>query len=311
VPARLPPFKPQSTGDIRFDRLQETLAAYLAQVDSDVQSLRSPLAALATKSYQVTDQALVDYRGPGGHVIGLPFAAAAGKGRGSFVHVLNNGAGSIIVAALGGDTVNGARLLTMEPGTATLAMANGAQAWNALQTANDGPPVVLTNGPFWHSVVDSAAVNGAVSRAGNFTVGMSCIPSRALTCTGVRFFWQTAGSAKTVRCRVYGTSGSLASVDVAVNATGIYTGTFASPLNLTAYAALQVSAWETTGARYTDVIHTVFSNLTSDLRLNYTAHPYIFVTQHNRFKAGDASPDSNAPNEGYAVEPIVDAFPLE
>jgi hypothetical protein len=300
-----PVYEPIQLNDVKLDRLQANLASYLAQLDAQVAAVVSPAVLATARDAQVTTQVLVDYRGPGGHTVKLPLVATLGNGRAAFVHVLNNGNGPITVLAIGKDTIAGAKSLALPEDSALLAMGNGEQSWLPLSTAPSGATVLLTSNAWW-SIVDSAAQNGTRIVAGNQTSGQRFLPSRPLVVTAVRFYWHTAGSAKTIRCKIYvgNTALAAASVDVAVNASGIYVGTFATPLTLTPYVPVQATIWETTGSFYTDCGVFVPPGFGNEVKGFISTGPYLYTTFFTKFVTGDASPNNNAANEVYPVEPI-------
>jgi Domain of unknown function (DUF4082) len=94
-----------------------------------------------------------------------------------------------------------------------------------------------------------------VINAGNFTTGALFNVTRDAKITGVYFYWAGA-VARTLRCKLWDSDGVtvLATVDVAVNGAGYYTGTFGAPVVVSTalstkwYAA---TVWETSGAEYT------------------------------------------------------------
>lgn len=310
MPSR-PVFKPLQLNDPRLDRLQANLAQYLAQLDDQVAGLVSPLVLPCTRDAQVTVQVLVDYRGPGGHTITLPFARTAGTGRAAFVHILNNGAAPITIAAAGKDTVNGAKTLALAVASAFLGMGNGEKAWSSVRT--QVAPTISTE---WYSPVLSAEALGAANvrnRSGNFSTGNKFSSTRALVCNGVRFYWKANGATTyTIRVRIWkGTS--LATVDVPnVQASGVYTGVFPTPLQLTAYNTYAATMWETSGARLTDVDSTV-SGPYGDVAIvgMIPTGPFTIAHSFARHAAGDAVPVTTSATNFYPVEPVFAPFLLE
>ncbi len=122
--------------------------------------------------------------------------------------------------------------------------------------------------------------------------------------TGIRFYWDGTGGALTVRCRLYDNAGAvLATVDVLVNAAGVYTGVFATPVATAAFTIYWTSMYETTGA----------FNQRGINALNTTPIPPAFVGNgmifmDSGFVAGDnggtAAITSALPNIIYPVVPI-------
>lgn len=163
------------------------------------------------------------------------------------------------------------------------------------------------------------AANGTyttVASAGSFNVGRQFFydnfaAESNVSFTGIRFWWPGGVGAKTVRCRLYTDDGNteLDSADVAVNASGIYSCTFASPIPLTAANAYMyhvVAMWETSGARYVNVT-------------GYSANAYqeaqgVIIPASRglywlnwREDAGNNNPVTNGTTDPYPIEPIIEA----
>lgn len=158
----------------------------------------------------------------------------------------------------------------------------------------------------WYSPADAGMATGATARSGNFTTGGQFQISRALSCTGVRFYWQSVGGARTVRCKVWQGGVALASVDIAVNASGVYTGTFAAPVSPDPYEFFYATVWETTGANYIDA--KVAGSIIDDLPINPFCYAQLLTVFSN--VAGDHIPNNSSPNELYPVEPVFASFSL-
>ena len=131
-----PVFTPLDLKDVKLDRLQAALATALASLDARLDAVAAPPVAVTGRDYKVTDESVVDYRGPGGHSVTLPAAASNGRQRGRTVYVLNNGTGAIIVRAAGRDTINDTAAVELTAGAAMTAISDGDAGW--LQTI---PPV--------------------------------------------------------------------------------------------------------------------------------------------------------------------------
>ncbi len=115
------------------------------------------------------------------------------------------------------------------------------------------PPVALTT--VWWSAVDAytncRTATGTVSipAAGSSAEkdGNKYATTRALTVTGVRFYWGGAGN-DTIRALIYQahtTAALLTSVDVSTTGAGTYTGTFATPQSLGANYTFLVAIHQT------------------------------------------------------------------
>jgi hypothetical protein len=309
----LPPFQPVATGDLRIDRLQDYLAQYLQQLDGQVGALVSPSVLPATRDAQITSETFVDYRGPGGHTISLPFADSAGPGRGRLVHIVNNGNGSVAVAARGKDSVNGSKLIFLEAGSYFIGAANGERAWSSVRT--QVAPTISTE---WYSPVQSAvfffgqSAGNVTASAGNFTVGDKFSSTRPLVCNGIRFFWKDAGASKTVRCRLYGGSTSLASKDVSVSASGVYEGLFTTPITLSGYLDYAATIWETGGGFFPRIDASGGAPFGAEPIVGMIpTGPFTIARSFKRNAAGDAVPVNTSATSFYPVEPIFAPFSLE
>lgn len=163
------------------------------------------------------------------------------------------------------------------------------------------------------------AANGTyttVASAGNFNVGRQFFydnfaAESNVSFTGIRFWWPGGVGAKTIRCRLYTDNGNtqLASADVAVNASGIYSCTFASPVPLTAADAYMyhvVAIWETTGAYYVNV--TGYSAIAYEETLGVIIPATRGLYWLNwKEQAGNNNPVTNGSTDPYPVEPVIEA----
>lgn len=159
----------------------------------------------------------------------------------------------------------------------------------------------------WWSWVDYAiACSGAPANfAGSFTVATGFVVTKTLTLSGLRFY-RPAGAA-TIKCSLWSGAGvSMATVNVAVAAAGVYTATFASPVSLPVVAGTtgvtyyKVSMWENSATNYTK--WTAFP-------IRSPAYPFqgsksMFWTQFGIWGAGDSAPVSVTATEWYPIEPI-------
>ena len=97
-----------------------------------------------------------------------------------------------------------------------------------------------------------AVAVGASVLSGSQTCGVRFFCDRAKSCTGAKFYWPGGVGAKTIKVSLWDESGTrLANVSVSVNAAGLYTATFGSPVSLTLGTRYRVSMWETGGSNYT------------------------------------------------------------
>lgn len=144
----------------------------------------------------------------------------------------------------------------------------------------------------------------ATNRAGNFTTGQQFTVGRNCTCYGIRFYWATAGSAKTIRCTLWSNGGgALQTVDVAVNASGIYEGYFATPqTGLNAATFYRASIWETGGASYTAITQ---ASVAAIIPRPSNWGGWLIANAITQNAAGNAIPTATAGTEFYTADPIL------
>ncbi len=162
------------------------------------------------------------------------------------------------------------------------------------------------------SVVDLANAGATITDgAGSYTYGDIIVPTKAdLVMTGVRVYWPGGHGALTYKLGLYNAAAALVtSVNVSINAAGVYTGTFAAAQTLTAFKPYRVSAWETSGAWNIYITGANISSFTSaqfligDLNGKQLWPGYTRVS--SCYAAGDANPGSaDATLVAGIVEPI-------
>jgi hypothetical protein len=162
------------------------------------------------------------------------------------------------------------------------------------------------------SIVDLALAGATITDgAGSYTYGDTIVPTKTgLVLTGIRVYWPGGHGALTYKLGLWNAAGSLVtSVNVSINAAGEYTGTFASPQTLTAFAFYRISAWETSGARN---IYLTAANISS-----FTSTTFVIANINSQnnwpgyfrlsscYAAGDAAPTSaDATLIAGLVEPV-------
>lgn len=164
-----------------------------------------------------------------------------------------------------------------------------------------------TQGMFF-SYVDFITQNGVFDApAGNFTTGIGFQVTQSSIITGVRFYW--AGiAARTIKCSLWNPAGTnIATVDVATNGVGMYTGTFGAPQTIApAPAPGQGPAgnWKTSIYEKSGTVYTRFNGSVAQLPLvPWLLGPSLFLTQTGFFVAGDANPTGTSA-EKYTAQPI-------
>lgn len=180
-----------------------------------------------------------------------------------------------------------------------IAYSGSTAVWSPETTQAAGPATVTTLGL-------NIIVAGIFS-AGNFTVGQlySCYGVTKRT-SGFKFYHQSAGGPRTIRVKLWFNGVLNTSVDVAVNASGIYTGSWAAPVTLT-NGPWALTCWETTGTSYTR------TSRPGMIPLAYPVFPGIMAGA-TCYAAGDAYPNVNTGGGEYypvdlVMEPLCRTFP--
>lgn len=152
------------------------------------------------------------------------------------------------------------------------------------------------------SVVDYCGIKGGSTGGANLSYGQKIWFTKASTITGIRA-WHVGGlGAKTLALTLWSSAGSsLATVNVSVNAAGVYSGTFGSSYAVTSaltYTDFYVTAWINDGTAaysYTGTAASFPSPLVS---------PYLIVEAVNAYASGNASPTTVAASQYFPVEPV-------
>lgn len=172
---------------------------------------------------------------------------------------------------------------------------------------------LVNTGIPWFSIIDDLTFFGASAAstgAQNVTVGCRFSVTRALTFTGARFYWKSVGSAKTIRCKLWAAGVALQTVDVTVNASGVYSAVF-TPAVLDPYRGYSISMRETTGTNYT------FMDSTGTGPNG--ARPIVEMAQINAYAigrswiisaVGDAEPNVVNANLAFPIDPVFAPYNL-
>lgn len=168
-------------------------------------------------------------------------------------------------------------------------------------TGATGPAGAAEQGAYLSAL--GVAVSSA-SAAGSYTPGISFLLSRAMTCTGVRFFWPSGTGTKTVKVSIWNGAGTrLANGSASVTSNGILTINFSSSVSLNAGELYTIGYWETGGSIY---IKATLSTVNSWAPARpFYAGMGVFVEQITLFGTGDAKPTSTAGSEGYLCDPVL------
>ncbi len=160
----------------------------------------------------------------------------------------------------------------------------GGLSWLITEAVKDG-----TGGSF-------AAVS---SGAAFITTGAIFFVTRSTTIAGVKLYWQTSGVLSTMRVGLYIESSALpvATIDVPVNATGVYSVSFGAPYTVAGADVpgyVYAAAFNDTASVYTKV-----TGGTATPLVPFVVGPGI-VRVSSSFAIGDARPD----NTGGEVYPL-------
>jgi hypothetical protein len=185
-------------------------------------------------------------------------------------------------------------------------------------------PVSILGHALTYSYADicGSGVVAASNASGNQTTGVFYWACKAMSVTGVRFYWKRNANDRTVNVAIWSVTTSttgtkLNNIDVAVTASGVYTGTFGSPVSISANTRFCVTVWEKSGAEYTGGLHG--GSATFDLPvLGLSASPEAMVGPYlmlmtNRVGGSNAFPNAAAAALGdifYPIEPVVSTITL-
>ena len=141
------------------------------------------------------------------------------------------------------------------------------------------------------SLINSAGSNGA----GNYSTGSKFYVSKDCTCTGIRF---SGANPAPYTLRLWNSSSSILATVSATGGAGPVTGTFSSPVSLTAgtqYFVTMYNAstyWQVAGATPLGIV------------FPFSAAP-ICLIDSRWYAAGDAMPNTQSGAATYPVEPVL------
>lgn len=183
------------------------------------------------------------------------------------------------------------------PPVDTTTLINGffEGGWSPVARARDGSYIT--------AIVSGDYNNGREFHYDNFAV------ASGNSIVGVRFWWPGGVGAQTIRCRLYSDAGTveLESVDVAVNAAGVYDGLFTTSILLTAamaYTRLTVAIWETSGT-YSITATNTSSDYYVEVASSQIAGSTGLYWGTWTYGLGNTDP-VNISGENYPIEPIFD-----
>jgi hypothetical protein len=162
----------------------------------------------------------------------------------------------------------------------------------------------------WVDITQMSTQLAPTAQSGSDTVGCTFLvgQSGTWTCTGVVFYWVVASGTKSVKCSIWDSAGTrLANVTVSSVTTGVWTGTFGSPVSLTVNAPYWIGCWQTDASNYVKSTRTTVANLY--IPDGGIIGPGILVGNRCMFASGDAKPTSLAATEMYLVQPVLSYTP--
>ncbi len=156
---------------------------------------------------------------------------------------------------------------------------------------------------FSPTAIGDARAEAVIS--GDVTGGRQFMFDGAVTVLGLKFYWPGGVGALTVKCQLWDpSSSSVASVNVSVNAAGVYTATFGSPYDVAGADAAKpfiFSAYETSGLYYAQVTLD-----TPETTGDVVGHHIIHLG--HLYASGDAVPSnpvSGAAGNYFPIEPVL------
>jgi hypothetical protein len=202
------------------------------------------------------------------------------------------------------DTTGDVPIAHQNSGT-ELAMTIPAQTGHGGQfLTTDGTTASWTSSTGGTEVFFDAAVyvanNTPLYSAGNFTVGSQITFMAPTIVSGIKIYWNGAGT--TIKVAIWTPGGTLlASGTQAIAGIGTYSINFTTPYTTTAYTPYMISLYDTAGLHYTNSASTT---------LMPQSDPFIFAAHgmllaRSYYQNGDAAPFTNAgTNVIYPVTPI-------
>lgn len=193
---------------------------------------------------------------------GLSFTTA-----GNIANAVTANAGNLYIATFDGTLWYIAPGTSRTPGTSTVFFSLADTA----KTGMDLKGIITSN------VIDNVSTSHA-GGGGPKTRGVAFFVTDALSCTGARFYWNPNTGAKTVRIALWNyTSQAVVNfVDVAVNNSGIYTGTFAAASALTPGLQYVISCSEQSGADD----NFVFGINSTNFPAQFTVPPFVAASNY-------------------------------
>lgn len=173
------------------------------------------------------------------------------------------------------------------------------------KTINTDAPASFAGGIFYSQATWTFARGAVAARSGNFSTGIKIlVGADGQSIAGIRIGWNSTGGAQTVKVTLWdngsggGSSTSLGTATVAVNASGLYEAFFSAPIAVTKGNFYTCAMWENSGTNYMGS-----SDTNNSLNAPYGgAGPYAVVATA-KFGAGDVDPTSDG-GDRFATEPI-------
>lgn len=195
--------------------------------------------------------------------------------------------------------------ITTPSAGATGATGPAPSGYGIVSVTNGVLDTVQSLGQKCAAIIYGCILGGAVSNAaGSVTTACQFAPTQDTNCIGVKFYWVSPGTSKTLKVSIWNSSGTrLTSDTIVCAATGHYTVTFTTKQAVTAGNWYRVSIWENGGGSYTKATLSTVTNYVPARPFVSGGYVVLAVTP---YATGDANPSSTATFEAYPIEPILE-----
>lgn len=115
--------------DAAAEQFQLNVAAAIDTLAADHDVMSAPTATYVATGAVKAGQTVVVFGGAAGQTLTLPQAKGQGNNVGTVVLMLNTSVSAVILAATVGDTVNGAKSISVGAGAAKTLVSDGISKW--------------------------------------------------------------------------------------------------------------------------------------------------------------------------------------
>jgi len=120
-------FQPTRTRDEEINRNLDKIAASIGDAAREMASQGAGLVAYPVKSFEITTEAMVAFRGGASQTITLPGSLSYGNGITREITIWNDSASALTVAGQVGDRLSGST--TVASAAVSIWRSDGAMAW--------------------------------------------------------------------------------------------------------------------------------------------------------------------------------------